>query len=75
MTLKHLFPKKVNMNQCFGIKEHCGKHECKYLQRIFINGGVSRLLFCSYKDVSLKHSDKEEDCESYEEQEKNDGQR
>lgn len=61
LALRHLFPKKVNLNQCKGVKEHYGKHKCKHLD----------WYYCTLRNISLKHSDKKADCELYEEQEDN----
>lgn len=67
MSLRHLFRKKVNMNLCFGVKEHYGRHECKYLKRVFLNAGLSRELLCTCQDRFLKHSPKIKQCQFYKE--------
>lgn len=54
--LKHLFSKKkVDIIKCC-FNENC---ECKHLERIFINFGMNRLLFCKKCDKFIKHKD---DC-------------
>lgn len=60
--LKHLFlRKKINLTQnCFN-----KDGECKYLERIFINAGMSRILWCRKCDREIKHNENIAECNDY----------